>query len=341
MKDKEHDEAGAARTEFDELRRVAELVDSVGHEEPPATLVSDVMQRVATRPSPRQTRPVLAVLPGGFTMTRKVLVGVSVAAAIVLAVFVFRGYPPVKGGAEGAVGAAKRYQAAQIDSQDVVLGDASAQQFMQSDEFARLLKDKAAMKLLTDPAIQLAFRDTSIITAMQTPEFIELLRVNGIKSLSDVNVGTALKSDQFIEALRSQAFIHALDNAEVNAALENHDIEAALKVTAFTDALAGLKLGATLQGKGVRCDACLMAISNKEFLGLIQNASFVALIQNSNAFAALTNVAFVNAVADNRIADALSSEVLSTALRNHGFVMMMQDTRFADALQTGLSHLQQ
>jgi hypothetical protein len=57
------------------------------------------------------------------------------------------GLPPVDKGVEGTIGAAKRYQAQQISDKDVVLGDTSAQQFIQSDTFVRLLKDPASMKL--------------------------------------------------------------------------------------------------------------------------------------------------------------------------------------------------
>ena len=71
-------------------------------------------------------------------MRTKVLWGLAAAAAIVLAVLAYTGFPPDTGGSEGAIGAAKRYQAGQIAASDVKLGDQAAQEFLQSDLFDKL-----------------------------------------------------------------------------------------------------------------------------------------------------------------------------------------------------------
>ena len=93
-------------------------------------------------------------------MRTKVLWGLAAAAAIVLAVLAYTGFPPVEDGTEGAIGAAKRYQAGQIAASDVKLGDQSAQQFMQSDLFDRIMKDESMRKALSDPALGKAWRIT-------------------------------------------------------------------------------------------------------------------------------------------------------------------------------------
>ena len=85
-------------------------------------------------------------------MRTKVLWGLAAAAGIVLAVLAYTGFPPETGGSEGAIGAAKRYQAGQIAASDVKLGDQAAQEFLQSDLFDKLMKDDAASaRLLSDP----------------------------------------------------------------------------------------------------------------------------------------------------------------------------------------------
>ena len=62
----------------------------------------------------------------GGLMRTKVLWGLAAAAGIVLAVLAYTGFPPDTGGSEGAIGAAKRYQAGQIAASDVKLGDQAA-----------------------------------------------------------------------------------------------------------------------------------------------------------------------------------------------------------------------
>ena len=55
---------------------------------------------------------------------------------------------------EATIGAAKRYTAPQISATDVVLADTSAQQFIQSETFAALVKDPNSLRLLSNPAMR-------------------------------------------------------------------------------------------------------------------------------------------------------------------------------------------
>ena len=76
--------------------------------------------------------------------SRKVLLGIAAAAVIAIAYFAVKGFPPVGPGAEGTVGAAKRYQSAADDRKDVVLQDEGVQSCLQSDAFRQLIADKEA-----------------------------------------------------------------------------------------------------------------------------------------------------------------------------------------------------
>ncbi len=87
---------------------------------------------------------------GGIIIARKVMWGILAAAIVVLGVFALTGYPTVDRDTEGAIGQAKRAQAQQVAAKDVVLGDAKAQAFMQSDVFDKLMKDENARKMLSD-----------------------------------------------------------------------------------------------------------------------------------------------------------------------------------------------
>ena len=71
-------------------------------------------------------------------MGRKVMWGLAAAAAVVLAILAVRGFPAVGSGTEATVVPAQRAQTTQLASNDVVLGDADAQAFLQSDAFDRV-----------------------------------------------------------------------------------------------------------------------------------------------------------------------------------------------------------
>ena len=85
-------------------------------------------------------------------MRTKVLWGLAAAAAIVLAVLAYTGFPPETGGSEGAIGAAKRYQAGQIAASDVKLGDQAAQEFLQSDLFDKPDEGRDGRRGAVEPA---------------------------------------------------------------------------------------------------------------------------------------------------------------------------------------------
>ena len=85
-------------------------------------------------------------------MAKKALLGLAAAAAIVIVTFTTTGWPPIGGGTEGSIGAARRHQAQQMSASDVKLGDASAQEVLQSDVVARLTKDPDTRALLRDAA---------------------------------------------------------------------------------------------------------------------------------------------------------------------------------------------
>ena len=130
-----------------ETARVDALLDELKEADPPPPgLVPDVMAQIRSiqrRGSmPRQ---------GDARMAKKVLIGLAAAAAILIGVFMTMGWPPVDLGTQGTVGAAKRYQAQQMSASDVKLGDASVQEFLQSDVADRLMKDPQARALWATP----------------------------------------------------------------------------------------------------------------------------------------------------------------------------------------------
>jgi hypothetical protein len=93
---------------------------------PPAGFVAGVMGQIRTQDGR------VAAEEGEAGMAKKVLIGLSIAAAALIAVFATTGWPIADEGTEGTIGAASRHQAQQLSSADVKLGDAQVQEFLQS-----------------------------------------------------------------------------------------------------------------------------------------------------------------------------------------------------------------
>ena len=87
-------------------------------------------------------------------MNKKILFGLAIAAAIVLAVITYNTYPPATAGTEATIGAAQRAQAPQIAAQDVKLGDTSAQDVLQTETFDAIMKDDAVRTMLQDAELR-------------------------------------------------------------------------------------------------------------------------------------------------------------------------------------------
>src|SRR6476469_3777974 len=137
----------------------------------PAELAGDVMTAVQSMPRHEGSNTWV----GGTVMAKKVLIGLAAAAAIVLCVLAYTGFPPAGHGVEGTIGAATRYRAEQIKSSDVKITDAEVQDFMQSDVFHKLVSDKAARQALANPAVAAALANPASSAARDSPQVVHAL----------------------------------------------------------------------------------------------------------------------------------------------------------------------
>jgi anti-sigma factor RsiW len=174
------DEARRRGSELEMLARTLGDLDSV---DAPAEIVPTVMARLqamngrdaathataGTEEGARVVRLPIRNRKGGTVMARKAMLGLAAAAAIVLGILAYRGFPPVKG-TEATIGAAKRAQAPQMTQGSVVLGDADAQAFIQSDVFDRLVKDPSTRKLLGSADFRSFVADASMRGALASSE---------------------------------------------------------------------------------------------------------------------------------------------------------------------------
>jgi len=343
----QQDAAGLDR-EFDRAR-------DEGSELPP-DFTATVMQRVGTAAQrfsilTRWTRRAApsrygyaTVSTGGDTLIKKVLIATAAAAAIVLGIALWTGYPPVPGeGTEATVGAAQRYQAKQMTDKDVVLGDAAAQTFLQSEGFDRLIKNEKARAFLKK-----ASKDPQLLSALTSPQFVALMREqrvtellakdNLIALMRHPELLQALRRTDFVDAMHSDAFLALLTKRDIQAALTARDFEAAMKAPGVAQQFAARDLqpqyaallsalNAGLAPTLARADlmvafrdqALVDALSNVQLHNLLTDSALVSWLSQANAAELFADGLFVDALRQVEFIDALKADGFSSALHSTGF----------------------
>ncbi len=166
-------------------------------------------------------------------MTRTIMFSVAASAAIVTGTFAVTGWPPVGHGIEGDVSQARRYQAQQMSSKDVVLEDSEAHRFFQSETFDRLAKDEGARRLLGSPNFRMLLSDPRALAAVRDP-----------------SLRGALEDPALKKALNDPEVARILATPAVQAAFAHPDFKAALYDTHFGWAVARLPGGCDDWGCG-------------------------------------------------------------------------------------------
>jgi hypothetical protein len=233
---------------------VSKLLDDMGDVEPPRELTRRIMAQIAGEQGWFRTSRHTG---GGHTMVRKVFWGVAAAAAVLLIAFAVTGFPQVGKGIEGTIGAAKRYQAAQIQNDDVKLQDPELQAFFQTDAFHRLTTDKAAREALTSKEFRQAVADPAVRAALAVPAVQQALASQAVQqALAAQNV------------LSIQAAL-ASQPAAVQAVFANQAFQAALASPALTQALGSV--------------AFMQALSNAAFVQALSSSQLMQVLAAQSA----------------------------------------------------------
>ena len=271
-------ESVEARGRAAHLKELTDLLDSLGPAEPPATLAQDVLAQIS-HPAEQQTagarghaearpgKPLSAEPRGrvapfpiiekpslrpsahtrGMAATKKIMLGLAAAAVLVLGVLTFMGYPPATGGTEATIGGAQRAQSPQIEAKDVVLGDTSAQDVLQTATWDQIVRDDTLRTLLQDANFLARLHDAELLRALSDENILRALRDPGlgkklqdqalVRSLSDAEMLKKLDDANLRVALMNKAFVDALRNADFRSQLARPDAAAALARPAFQNAL--------------------------------------------------------------------------------------------------------
>ena len=224
-------------------------------------------------------------------MIKKASWGLAAAAAVLLAVFTVIGFPTADRGTEATIGAAQKYQGGQLAAGDVKVGDASVQEFLQSDAFDRLLKDPDARAILSDMRIrtQLASRDFA-------------------NSLSDMQKRAQLANNDLYRFFSDSAAIRALD-LRMGSGLK---ADAALLKMAQDNALSAATRDLVNR---IHADAILVRMLDDNAVRVaFSDNLFRQFTQDAVAMKALTSDAFVAAARQAGFADALKNGAIAQAL---------------------------
>ena len=224
-------------------------------------------------------------------MIKKAIWGLVAAAAVLLAVFTVIGFPTADRGTEATIGAAQKYQGGQLAAGDVKVGDASVQEFLQSDAFDRLLKDPEARAILSDMRVR---------THLVSRDFAN--------SLSDVQKRAQLANNDLQRLFSDSAAIRALD-LRMGTGLK---ADAALLKMAQDNALAAATRD--LVNRIRSNDLLVRMLDDNAIRVAFSDNLFRQFTQDAVALKALTSDAFVNAARQAGFADALRNGAIAQAL---------------------------
>ena len=222
-----------------DLDPIARLLDELGPAEPPADFTAGVMAGLADIRSSANGR-VVPFKGKGITMIRKVMWGLAAVATITLGVFLLKGFPPVGGGTEGTIGAAKKYQAQQLADKDVVLGRRGPG--IPSKRYVRP-PDQGSERAQPD-------RDAQMHAALQNKDFRSAIANAEVRAaLSNADFRNAYSRAELRQALASAELRNAFD-AELKAALAQ-----GMRASAAEASLRQATGDVALRNAGRRCGA--------------------------------------------------------------------------------------
>ena len=301
-------------------RRLSEMLDELGPADPPADFTRNVIGRIRNNHVTIHRSHSLSNRKG-TAMTRKAMWGLAAAAAILLAIFVVRGFPPAGEGTESTIGAAQRYQAPQIADSDVVLGDAAVQEFIQSDTFERAINDPDVRALLADARIGAALQDQELVNALrQGDNRAALMNADLHRLFSNEVARRALQSREFMSVFAAEA-------KKAMAALEAADARGAVMRTARAN------LADTQAARWKASEAALQAaVATAATKKMADDASLMALLRDSSAAAALADARVVRALENNAIQKVLANDALRTRFAEQNVAAALSRQAFLDAV---------
>ena len=320
------EDSGDVRQRASELDALVTLLDELEVGGPPPDLTREVMAGIGPRRLTgirKHRKRTQAEGALSMKMSKSVMWGLAAAATVVLGVLVFQDFPPVDN-TQGAIGAAKRYDGQQMTQDDVKLGDTSVQAFLQSDVFARIMKDPAAVKLLSDASLRAALASPELSKALADPGLIAALTAPELRmKLADPALVAALTSPELRAMISHTDLMAALSSSELRAAIADPSLAAALTNPELRKAIADPNLVAALAKPELRAmltdPGLVAALASPQIRMALAHPGLMAALAQPELRMAITSAEFAKALANPDLAKALSDASLSAALKSPAF----------------------
>jgi len=192
----------AARTEYEEMRKLYTLLDTVQEIEPPHSLKADIMTAIPTAKTVHHI-PLLthlevfmaSTIKSFFSTKRAFILGGAVVAIFAIVYLAGIYPPPADESLGGTIGAAKKYHSSQIKDKDVVLKNAALMKALQNDKVMKLLKNKAFCSAVASKAFTSMITNPEIVSALTSAEVTSYLQNPAVESyLSNPEVQSYLEN---------------------------------------------------------------------------------------------------------------------------------------------------
>lgn len=286
--------------------------------------------------------------PGGVIM-KKMLWIVAGLGAAVIASSVFLGFPPTGGGTEATIGGAQRYQAAPASTPAVA--SSSVQDFLQTDTFDRLMKNKDARAILqkaaTDPSYRAQFEDQALLGRLSGREYRNLAREQSFQDamakgaltvavsepafhrLAEDAAFARMLADVSVQRLISDAaFVDALNSAEFRKNLTDGGMKAAIASPAAMKAMAEVAMRWNLSRAELE-----RAVSEAAFVRMAREASFVNRLHDREYLSRLMEPSLIHLLSSPAFHDALAQPELMRMFGDQSYRALMADQSFVRSLE--------
>ena len=222
---------------------------------------------------------------GGSIVAKKAILAFAGVGAAAILVFIITGYPPTGSGSEGAIGAARRDQTAQVAAADVKVTDPAVQQFIQSDAFDKVMKDPQARSFMSQVASNSALSQAVSSVAQS-------------HLMSNAQVASLFSNQAYAQVMSSASFAQLMSNSATASQLAS--LSAAASQAAASNAAAASNSATQTFAQLASSQQFSQLASSQHFAQLASTAAFVQLMSNSGFAQAMSNPPFAQAMSNTQ-----------------------------------------
>jgi hypothetical protein len=274
---------------------------------------------------------------------KKILLGTAAFGAVVIVAAWFMGFPPANDGTEATVGAATRYQGAQMTSKDVKLGSTDVQTFIQSDVFAKLVRNPDTRAVLKRLGSDAAFRETlfskATLDAMQNQDMQAAIKGSDIEVLfGQPAFLDALTVPAFADAAGKPAFLVVLTQPAFadlmrKAGKGQQDyLTVPGLLTAMKDPAVALVFADKASLDAMHAPAFLESLREPTMIAALNQTAFAEMLSKPALVSMMTEPSFISTMRGPAMLSAFRNETFLSALNNEVFLSALSQTNLVTVM---------